>query len=271
MNLETIKNSIAAKNSEIINIEEQLKIIEDKSDRHKSPRKLLIISILVSLLSILFPFLIIFAIVCLIVGLKKDRKSIREKKKIDKSIELLLYEKSQINHIIRELNQKKYSLIESTRFRTFVTGTSYRQKEIKKIVMNLIKNKNIGINDDYQLTKNELIECGMYGYKIWEYDQIELELIILPEKDNEFDKNALAIHARDEDLNLVKLGYIPKKDINRVNSLDIDKVIGIIKGGKYKMLDLVDYNSLDDSSEYELLKNETNYSIDLVIMLNKDI
>lgn len=89
-------------------------------------------------------------------------------------------------------------------------------------------------NDDYSLSKSELAELYDTG-KIWKYDYSYSKLELIPEPENEFDKNAVAVY-----LDGRKVAYIKKGSCSQVKNLlasgtvkGIDAEIG---GGHYKYL-----------------------------------
>lgn len=103
-----------------------------------------------------------------------------------------------------------------------VAGTSFRQEEIRSIGEK---------NEDCSLTKRELLE-DFEGEKVYALDW-DPDVRLVPEPENEHDKNALAVIADG-----VRIGYVPKKEAVRVRELmDSGRITFVdaeIRGGKYK-------------------------------------
>lgn len=108
----------------------------------------------------------------------------------------------------------------------FVVGMDYYKKDIESILSeNLI----------FDYSKRELIEEGYDGEKVYFYDTGYFSAELIPEPDNEFDSNAIAVYSQG-----VKVGYIKKTkckqvkgyiDSGRIRKVDIE-----IEGGKYKYI-----------------------------------
>lgn len=147
-----------------------------------------------------------------------------------------------LEKIIENIN--KYQCLDPrkkiTHFTFDVAGTSYRQENIKKLAVK---------NEDYNLPNKELYS---YLEKIYEYEFPVDNVEIIPEPENQYDKNALKVVA-----NGIHIGYIKKDETKKVKKIidsDNKKEIKIkIEGGKYK--DVV----IDDYTEKESIKKgETN-------------
>lgn len=108
----------------------------------------------------------------------------------------------------------------------FVVGMDYYKKAIESILSeNLI----------FDFSKRELIEEGWEGEKVYFYDTGYFSAELVPEPENEFDPNAIAVYTQG-----VKVGYIKKTkckqvkgymDSGRIRKVDIE-----IVGGKYKYI-----------------------------------
>lgn len=116
-------------------------------------------------------------------------------------------------------------------------------------------------NPDYDLTKQELIEYHL-DERVYQYDFI-VKGALVPEPDNEYDPNAIMVHA-----NGLCIGYVPKgstahvrklMESGRIKSMDLD-----ISGGKYKQV----YETEDD--KYELDRGEKNFTAILDLFLTEE-
>lgn len=131
-------------------------------------------------------------------------------------------------------------------------------------------------NCDYSLSKSELLDKYYEGDIIWQYEfdtsksdsatNTETNLYeIVPEPDNEFDPNAVAVYFHGE-----KIGYIKKGKCTRIKKLlkskDFKRSYLEITGGKYKKIKY-DY----DDDKYFVETGETNgYSGVLTILMNEE-
>ena len=116
-------------------------------------------------------------------------------------------------------------------------------------------------NEDYSLTKRELIEDHL-DERVYQYDFF-VKGALVPEPDNEDDPNAIMVQADG-----LCIGYVPKgstahvrklMESNRIKSMDLS-----IGGGKYK-----EVSEIDDG-EYELDKGELKYSAVLELHLTDE-
>lgn len=113
-------------------------------------------------------------------------------------------------------------------------------------------------NPDYQLTKAELVE-DHEDERVYQYD-FYVKAGLVPEPDNPYDPNAIMVQADG-----LCIGYVPKGSTSHVRKLmesgrikSMDLKIG---GGRYK--EVVE----NDDGEYEIEKNEKNYSAVLELHL----
>lgn len=109
-----------------------------------------------------------------------------------------------------------------------ITGISYCKDDI---IANLAVE-----NDDYSLSKRELLEEYSEGDKIFEYEFDTTPLELVPEPENEFDSNAIKVM-----VNGIKVGYIKKGSTahlkNLLDSPDFSGKSIEIYGGKFKEID----------------------------------
>lgn len=100
-------------------------------------------------------------------------------------------------------------------------------------------------NENYNLAKKQIIDDYMYDEKIFRYDFPVGKVELIPEPDNEHDKNAIKVV-----VDGVHIGYIKNGNCSHVkNLLSSGRVTSIdcsIYGGDFKMV----YENSDD--EYEL-------------------
>lgn len=134
-----------------------------------------------------------------------------------------------------------------------LAGTSFYKDNIESIGFE---------NEDFNKTKQQLIDDCLVDEKIYEYTFIANKIALVEENNNEFDENAVAVHIDGN-----KVGYIKKgscshiKNIvknNRIKSLDAD-----IFGGNYK---IVEYDDEEDSYDLYIEKSKKpNYGVILEI------
>ena len=90
-------------------------------------------------------------------------------------------------------------------------------------------------NPDYSMSKKEIEESYDVGEKIFQYDYDCSDCVLVPEDDNQYDKNAVRV-----DVHGVAIGYIKKGSASHVrnllNSPDYKNATCEIVGGKYKVL-----------------------------------
>lgn len=118
-------------------------------------------------------------------------------------------------------------------------------------------------NYDYDETASALKETYYDGDKIYQYDFLNLKAELVPEPDNEYDPNAVAVLA-----NGIKVGHVKKGSCTRVkNLLKSPDFIGIeikITGGKYKTL----YE--DENGKLRIEREQCPYFVDIDILTRDD-
>lgn len=118
-------------------------------------------------------------------------------------------------------------------------------------------------NYDYDETASVLKETYYDGDKIYQYDFLNLKAELVPEPDNEYDSNAVAVLA-----NGIKVGHVKKGSCTRVkNLLKSPNFIGIeikITGGKYKAL----YE--DENGKLRIEREQCPYFVDIDILTRDD-
>lgn len=142
-----------------------------------------------------------------------------------------------------------------------VAGVSHYKKNIMEVAYE---------NDDYSMTKKQIVDAGMEDEKIWKYEISPLTAVLVPEPDNEHSKNAIQVV-----IDGLLVGYIPeRKCLHLLEVMEEDRIMDItaeICGGPYKVVtyDGVDYSTGKDI--YSIEKGEHAFSIELTIKEKKKI
>ena len=114
-------------------------------------------------------------------------------------------------------------------------------------------------NDDYSLSKKEIIENGLEDEDIPEYTFPALDIRFEFEPDNEYDPNAIAIFADN-----VKIGYVKQGSTSHIRKLinedRITDATGEIVGGNYKRL---------DSDEGTIRKEKLNFGARVTLTIKE--
>lgn len=125
----------------------------------------------------------------------------------------------------------------------------------------------------YNAGKNDLVELDMVNEKIWEYEYSDRNPQLVPEPDNEFDKNAIKVIVDGQHIGYIKKGSCAHllKVINEGRLISIKCQIG---GGRYKYLTLDEDDSYgiddeDDEETYTLEKDSAPYFVILNIKVAK--
>ena len=131
-----------------------------------------------------------------------------------------------------------------------VTGMSHYMDNIMTLAIE---------NDDYQLSKKELLEECLENDTIYEYDFYCAKIELVPEPDNPYDTNAVKVL-----LDGLHVGYIKSGSCSHIlkliNENRIEKMDCEIGGGKYKYLAYDDYEDT-----YDLIKDYCPIFIHLFI------
>lgn len=135
-----------------------------------------------------------------------------------------------------------------------VAGISYREKDIiDQIMME---------NDDYNLSKRELVELGLTDERIYRYIGAPSDIELISEPDNPHDDNAIKVIADG-----LHIGYVPAEKTGKVKMILTTKEVITIAcdmyGGQYKVI-TEDYN--DSGKEvYTVEKDKTNIGAEIAI------
>lgn len=137
-----------------------------------------------------------------------------------------------------------------------IAGTSYRQKEIKSLGSE---------NFEYQMSKTDIIDCGMEGVKIYELYFAPSKVELIEEPDNKYDPKAIKVIVDD-----IHVGYIKKGSCSHIKKLlKDDKIASIsanIFGGKYKLV-YSDYDYDKDKDIYTMEKGIMDFFVSIDITL----
>lgn len=140
-----------------------------------------------------------------------------------------------------------------------VAGVSHYKKNIMEVAYE---------NDDYSMTKKQIVDAGMEDEKIWKYEISPLTAVLVPEPDNKHSKNAIQVV-----IDGLLVGYIPEREcLHLLEVIEEDRIMDItaeICGGPYKIVtyDGVDYSTGKDI--YAVEKGDYDFSIELTIKEKK--
>lgn len=131
-----------------------------------------------------------------------------------------------------------------------VAGTSYHEHEIEELGYE---------NPDYEMSKSEIVECGLEDERIYKLNFAPTTVELVPEPENPHDSKAIMVLVDGS-----HVGYIKKGSTSRVRNLLSagGKVSAEISGGKYKEVYLD-----EDQDKYQTEYGSTSYSV--VISITK--
>lgn len=128
-----------------------------------------------------------------------------------------------------------------------VAGVSYRTEELLSLGVT---------NEDYDLTKKQLIEAGLTDERVYQTDFYPDTCELIPEPENPEDPKAIKVVADG-----VHIGYIKKGSCAHIHKLlredRIESVSCDIGGGDYKIV-ITDYDE-DGDETYTMEKESTPY------------
>lgn len=121
------------------------------------------------------------------------------------------------------------------------------------------KNNFIGLlveNDDYYMSKSEILEDYYEDDRIYEYDIYDGTAELVPEPDNKYDSNAIAVV-----VDGCKIGHVPAELCAKVSKLiDDEHVFDVsIMGGPYKEV------VSDDDGNLQIERGSLNFTATLTI------
>lgn len=140
-----------------------------------------------------------------------------------------------------------------------VAGISFQEDAVE----------NVGSqNNDYHMTKQELIREGMTDERIWEYSFEPCHTELVPDPANQYDHNAIKVIVDGEHIGYIKSGSCVHvlKLINEDRILNIQCQIG---GGRYKYL-AEEYDNEKEKKVYILEKGRINYWASVIIREKTD-
>ena len=139
-----------------------------------------------------------------------------------------------------------------------VTGLQYYKDNLLDLAVE---------NSDYDMSKKEIIDCGMEDEKIWKYEFYPRKAELVPEPDNPHDPNAIKVVVDGRHVGYIKAGSCTHllKLIKEGRIKGIDCEIG---GGPYKTV----FEEIDDDTYenvYKLQRDETNLFVHLTVYEEK--
>ena len=139
-----------------------------------------------------------------------------------------------------------------------IAGTTYHASAFEDLAIE---------NDDYELTKSEIVDEGKDGEKIYEYFWDEVNPQLVPEPDNPEDPKAIAVYASGQ-----KIGYIKQGKTAQIRKLIEAEKIQSIKlemgGGKYKYV----YEIEEDDKgriKYDMEKDADPYWAEIFVTVRE--
>ena len=131
----------------------------------------------------------------------------------------------------------------SKRYTFKVAGISFHEDEIREELL--------AENDDYNLSKKDMIEMGLEDTMVYQYEGLSVNVQLVPEPDNPHDPSAIKVIADG-----IHVGYVPAKETSTVKgllSVDDLKIGCSFHGGDYKVL-FEDY----ETGKYNFKKGKNN-------------
>ena len=136
-----------------------------------------------------------------------------------------------------------------------VSGTSFRKENFYDI-----------LSEDYfwDMTKGELVELGMIDEPIYKYENGGGEAKLIPEPDNQYDPDAIAVYVDD-----THVGYVPSKKCAKVKRLldsgTIVYAFAEIYGGPFKII------RENDDGKYTISRKDHDFGVQVTLYIkNKE-
>ncbi len=131
------------------------------------------------------------------------------------------------------------------------SGTSFRKDNFCDILYE---------NYAFSMTKKELVEMGMIDERIYKYEQGGGEAELIPEPDNQYDPNAIAIYFEG-----THVGYVPASKCAKVKKLmdsgTIVYVFADICDGPFKIV------SENDDGKYSMSTKNHDFSVRMTLFI----
>ena len=124
-------------------------------------------------------------------------------------------------------------------------------------------------NPDFDLSKGEILEAGLEGSRIYEFDFYPKNVELRPEPDNEKDANAVAVWIDGH-----QVGYVPAGSCSHVKKVltecEMESISAEISGGKFKYVFLISEDDFDEdkppkAKDYDMEKDESYFSVIVTI------
>ena len=142
----------------------------------------------------------------------------------------------------------------------YVAGTSYREDDIEYSL--LVE------NDEYSMSKRELVDLGLVNEKIYKYEPNYSNVSLIPDPENDYDENAIKVV-----VDGVHIGFVPKDRTRRVaNMLKKDPEISCsIYGGPYKIVEEESPGDFiwDEDPEYTVVKSSSRIGAKVTLKYKK--
>ena len=113
-------------------------------------------------------------------------------------------------------------------------------------------------NDDYDLPKEEFLECYSEGERAWKYEFYPTNVELVPEPDNPYDPNAIKVVVDGQHVAYIKRGSC-SRILKALREGTIHRIICEMGGGPYKAY----YE--DEDGKYSIERGEVNYFVHLTI------
>lgn len=139
-----------------------------------------------------------------------------------------------------------------------VTGMSHRLDALLRLAIE---------NDDYELSKRDLIDYGLTDQRVWQYEFHPVKTELVPEPDNPHDPNAIKVVVDGEHVGYIKRGSCAHL-LKVIHEGRLGRIGCMIGGGSYKYLseDFEDDDwSADPKTVYNLEKDKLEYFVHLQI------
>lgn len=133
------------------------------------------------------------------------------------------------NEVVNEEITSEYAPIY---YHIYVTGLNHENR--RDLLTDLIESQRNDLNNSYNNFSDEKVKNYLNNHnRLYEFNDIVLDINLIPDPNNNFDKNAIVVSITDINQ---PIGYIPKSDNIYVKTLLDNKDLnyyGLVRGGKY--------------------------------------